>query len=125
VRDTFSNFVVAKIVDVDGDENFAKDVASVVFSTFCQFGFTSCVLVSKNQNFFHPFLQEIDLLWSSLDDIGLRPEPFFNFAEDLSIPGNNLAHKIQEFSADDDWTSKFDAWLFKLRTSIQVKNWTA
>ena len=117
LRDTYSNFVVARIID-DG----AKNVASAVFSSLCEFGLASCVLVEKNRELFHSFLSAISDLWSSLDGVALRPEPVFSRAEELSSPAKVLDQKIRDLAEMPDWTDKFDGWLFKLRTSIQVES---
>ena len=119
LRDTFSNFVVARIIDDDG----VKNVASAVFSSLCEFGLTSCVLVEKNREQFHSFLSAISDLWSSLDGVALRPEPVFSRAEELSSPAKVLDQKIRDLAEMPDWTDKFDGWLFKLRTSIQVESY--
>jgi len=121
LRDTFSNFVVAKIVDFDDDKgNVAKSAADVIFSTLCQFGFTSCVYVAESRDSYDIFLTHIDALLASLDDIPLQATAIFKFSKQPSFQGNCFSQQLREFAETVDWLSKLDAWLFKLRTSMQV-----
>ena len=120
IRDTYSNFVNAEIVDNDAKENVVKSAANYVFSTLCQFGFTSCVYVSQSRNLYEAFVTQIDALLASLDDVPLKARAMVKFAHQPSGQGNRLAQQLQEFAEVENWPYKFDAWLFKMRTSMQV-----
>ena len=120
IRDTFTNWISAKILEHSGsDQNqLALNSAQFVFSTLCQFGFTNCIFVTQDQDFFLSFVKHIRTLWSSLDVIGLRPDEIF---ERVDPPASSLMGvQLLEFVQLQDWTSKLDAWLFRHRTSIQV-----
>jgi hypothetical protein len=59
-----------------------------------------------------------------LHDVGIFPDDIFRRVDDVRHPATDLSQKISHFAQTDDWTSRLDAWLFKMRTSMQVTDRT-
>ena len=123
LRDPFSNWLEAKVLESDEEDRLASNVADIVFSTLCRFGFTNCDVVAKSRQFFSNFLTHVSVLWSSLDVIGLMPDHIFNFVDERrrNLRNGSITEKILEFVQVEQWNLKLDAWLFQYRTSIQVQ----
>jgi hypothetical protein len=119
--DSYSKFVLAKMASVN-ESQLILDLSSFVFSTFCQYGFTKCILLSC-KDLYRPFVKRFSGLWTtlSLDSItSASPSDFCTHEHELRPASQDLAILVESFVSTnyDTWDILLDSWLFQQRTSV-------
>lgn len=118
LQDTASKWILAKVVATH-ESHFIPQVSSFLFSSMCQFGFTTCQC-SIQENLFDSVAHNFSSLCESLrDETSMSiPQDLLHFAEvrDEDNVGESLAAFIGSHFETWDTESLLDIWLWKRRT---------